>query len=77
MSYFKNLFESVTDYRKIVLLMFLSQNDKNLIKEIKFSKNDNIRLILECKKIFLEQHEEYLDFVKNEDESVIEDFLNN
>ena len=43
-NYFKDLFESITDYRKIVLLIFLIQNDKNLLKEIGFSKNDINRL---------------------------------
>ena len=41
-NYFKDIFESITDYRKIVLLIFLIQNDKNLLKEIGFSKNDII-----------------------------------
>ena len=31
-NYFKELFESITDYRKIVLLIILIQNDKNLLK---------------------------------------------
>ena len=39
-NYFRDLFESITDYRKIVLLIFLIQYDKNLVKEIGFSKND-------------------------------------
>ena len=39
-NYFKDLFESIPDYRKIVLLIFLIQNDKNLLKRIGFSKND-------------------------------------
>ena len=34
--YFRDIFESITDYRKIVLLIFLIQNDKNLLKEIGF-----------------------------------------
>ena len=29
-NYFKDLFESISDYRKIVLLIYLIQNDKNL-----------------------------------------------
>ena len=33
-NYFKELFESIHDYKKIVLLIFLIQNDKNLLKEI-------------------------------------------
>ena len=43
-NYFKDIFESIPDYRKIVLLIFLIQNDKNLLKEIGFSKNDINRL---------------------------------
>ena len=35
-NYFKDLFESIQDYRKMVLLIFLYQNDKNLLKEIGF-----------------------------------------
>ena len=38
MSYFKILFESITEYRKILLLIILFQNDKNFLKEIGFSK---------------------------------------
>ena len=31
-NYFKDLFESVPDYRKIVLLMFLIEDDEDLLK---------------------------------------------
>ena len=75
-NYFKDIFESIHDYGKIVLLIFLIQNDKNLLKEIGFSKNDINRLNLEFKKILIEQHEEYLDYIKNEEESIIERILN-
>ena len=44
---FKDLFESIPDYRKIVLLMFLIQNDKNLLREVGFSERDINRLKLE------------------------------
>ena len=57
-NYFEDIFDSITDYRKIVILMFLIQNDKNLLKEVGFSKNDNNHLSLEFKKIIIEQHEE-------------------
>ena len=36
-NYFIDMFESIPDYRKIVLLIFLIQNDKNLLTEIGFS----------------------------------------
>ena len=39
-NYFKDMFEYIPDYRKMVLLKFLIQNDKNLLKEIGFSEND-------------------------------------
>ena len=43
-NYFKDLFESIPDYRKIVLLMFLFQYDKNLLREIGFSERDKIKI---------------------------------
>ena len=75
-NYFKDLFESKPDYKKIVLLMFLIKDDKNLLKEVGFSKNDINFLSLEFKNILLEEFEEYLSYIKNEKESVIERFLN-
>ena len=75
-NYFKDLFESIPDYKKIVLLIFLIQNDKNLLKEIGFSKSDINRLNLGFKNIVLEQHEIYLDYIKSEEESILEKILN-
>ena len=76
-NYFKYIFESIPDYRKIVLLIFLIQNDKNLLNEIGFSKADINRLILEFKNILKEEFEDYLSYIKNEEESILEKFLNN
>ena len=75
-NHFKDMFESITDYRKIVLLIFSIQNDKNLLHEVGFSERDINRLNLKLKYILILQYEEYLDYVKNEEESVIEKFLN-
>ena len=75
-NYFRDLFESISDYRKTVLLKFLIQNDKNLSKEIGFSKNDNILINIDFKNILLEGYEIYLDFIKDQEESVLEKFLN-
>ena len=75
-NYFKNIFESIIDYKKIIMMIFLIQNDKNLLEEIGFSKNDIDRLSLEFKNILITQHEEYLSYIKNEEEIIIERILN-
>ena len=74
-NHFKDIFESIPNYKKLVLLLFLFQNDKNLLIEIGFSKSDIDLLNLEFKNIFLEEFENYLSYIKNEEESVLEKFL--
>ena len=46
-NYLKEIFESIEDYRKIVLLKFLKKNDKVSLHEIGFSERDNICFYLE------------------------------
>ena len=57
---------------KKVLIFFFIQNDKNLLKEIGFSKNDINLLNLEFKNKLIEQQEAYLNYIKNAEESIIE-----
>ena len=71
-NYFNDLFESIPDCRKIVLLLFQIQNDKDLLHEIGFSQRHINRLNLECKNFLIEQHEKYLDYIKDEQESIFE-----
>ena len=71
-NYFKDIIESIHDYRKIVLLIFLIQNVKNLLLEVGFSERNINRLNFEFKNILIEQHEHYLNHVKNEEESILE-----
>ena len=75
-NYFKDIFESIQDYRKIVLLIFLIQNDKNLLKEIGFTKKDINHLNFQFKNILIEEHEIFLDYIKDQEESILEKFLN-
>ena len=72
--FFKDLFETIPDYRTIVLILFLLKNDVDLPEECGFLRSDNIRLRVECKNIIMEQIEENLDYVKREEESIIEKF---
>ena len=57
-NYFKDVFEFIPDYRKIVLLIFLIQNDNDLLKECGFLKNDVYRLSFEFKIILVEENKE-------------------
>ena len=73
--YFKEIFESIPDYKKIVLLMFLIKNDVNFLYECGFLKGDINSLDKEFKNILLELNEDYLDHIKNQEESIIEKIL--
>ena len=73
---FKHLFESIPDYKKVVLLIFLIKNDVNLLYECGFLKGDIHYLYKEFKNILLELNEEYVDHIKNEEGSIIEKILN-
>ena len=39
-NYFKDIFDSSPDNRKIVLLLFLIKNDEDLVTECEFLKDD-------------------------------------
>ena len=75
-NYFKDLFESVPDYKKIVLLMFSIKNDGILLYECGFLKGGFNFLYKEFKNILLELNEDYLDHVKSQEEALIEKILN-
>ena len=60
----------------IVLLMFLNKIDNDLLPKVGLSERDVNRLNSEFKKNLIEGSEEYLDYVKNEEESIIEKILN-
>ena len=75
-NYFKDIFESIHDYKKIVLLIFLIQNNKDLLKEIGFIENDINLLNKEFENILMSQNENLLSYIKNQEESIIEKILN-
>ena len=75
-NFFKDLFESVPDYRKLAILMFLIKNDEGLFLECGFFKNHINRLNKEFKNILIEQKEQNLDHNKNQEVSIIHKFLN-
>ena len=73
-NYFRSLFESIEDYGKIVIFLFLIRNDNDFLTERGFWKDDINRLKKEFQKILFKQNEDYLDDIKNREESFIEKF---
>ena len=69
--FFKDLSESICYYRKIVNLMFLIEIDINVLQECGYIEIDIIRLSLEFIFLLMEENEEYLDYIKNEEEADI------
>ena len=73
--YFKDIVESIPNYRKIVVLIYLIQNDKRLLEEIGFSKKIINSLNLEFNNVLINKFDEYLSYIKNQEESNLEYFL--
>ena len=76
MYHFKDLFESIPDYRKIVFVMIYLKIDDAFSEECGFLKNDINSLNKEFENIIIEQNEENLSYIKNEEESLIARVLN-
>ena len=75
-NYFKDMFDLIPDYRKIVILMFLIKNDVDLLTECGYIRNDVNRLRLKFKKTLMDQNEDYSEYIKNEEESILKKLLN-
>ena len=63
-NFFKDMFESIPDYRKIVLIISLFKNDKKFLQECGFLYSDNDSLNKEFKIFLTEQNEKYLSYIK-------------
>ena len=56
--------------------MFSVKDDNDLLSQCGFLNDDINRLCKEFKKILMAKNEEYLDHIKNEEESITEKILN-
>ena len=52
------------------------ENDNDFLQKSGFLKNDIDRLCIEYENHLLEQSEDYLEYFKNEEETIIEKILN-
>ena len=62
--YNKDLFESISDFRKVVLILFSIVKDVDLSDVFGFLKNDNNQLCLEFGKTVPEQNDFSLEYIK-------------
>ena len=69
---FKDFFKSIPDYGKVALLIFGTKGNDNLLVECEFLKFVNKRLYKEFKKLLNEENEDYIDYVKDQEESITE-----
>ena len=74
--YFKDLFESVSEYRKLLLMIFLIKIDTDFLTECRLLKNGIIRFRSKFLNLIIEQYEEHLNYIENQEESTIEKILN-
>ena len=72
--YFEDLFKSIPDYKKIVLLCFIIKQDINLLREFGMSENFINELYKQFKKIAENDIDEYNYHIKNLEESILERF---
>ena len=73
--YYKDLFESISVFRKNLILVFLIKNVDDSLTESKFLSKDNVHLCIECKNFLIGQNESYLDHMKNQGDSIIRKIL--
>ena len=71
LNYSKDMFESIPDFRKINLLMFIIEKRDNLIRILVLESDIN-RFFEQLKKILNEGNEDYLDYIKIKEESIDE-----
>ena len=74
-NYFKDLLESIHDYRKIILLCFIIKQDINILKEFGMSEDFVNKLYKEFKNTAEKELDNYNSHLKNLEEAIIEKIL--
>ena len=74
-NYFKDMFESIPNYRKIILLCFIIKRDDVILREFGLSDDFIEKLYNGCKQIMISDMDQYFSHIKNLEESIIEKIL--
>ena len=74
-NYFKDMLESIPNYRKIILLCFIIKRDDVILREFGLSDDFIEKLYNDCKQIMISDMDQYFSHIKNLEESIIEKIL--
>ena len=74
-NYFKDMLESIPNYRKIILLCFIIKRDDVILREFGLSDDFIEKLYDDCKQIMISDMDQYFSHIKNLEESIIEKIL--
>ena len=71
-NYFKDMFNSLPYYRKIIFLCFIIKQDYDMLKEFGLSDSFIEKLYNDCKQIMESDMDQNLRHIKNLEESILE-----
>ena len=74
-NYFKDMLESIPNYRKIILLCFIIKRDDVILREFGLSDDFIEKLYNDCKQIMISDMDQYFSHIENLEESIIEKIL--
>ena len=74
-NYFKDMLESIPNYRKIILLCFIIKRDNVMLREFGLLDNFIKKLYDDCKQIMISDMDQYFSHIKILEESIIEKIL--
>ena len=74
-NYFKDMLESLPNYRKIILLCFIIKKDDIMLREFGLSDDFIEKLYNDCKQKMISDMDQYFTHIKNLEESIIEKIL--
>ena len=74
-NYFKDMLESIPNYRKIILLCFIIKRDDVILREFGLSDDFIEKLYNDCKQIMISDMDQNFSHIKNLEESIIEKIL--
>ena len=64
-NYFKDMLESIPNYRKFILLTFIIKRDIVMLEEFGLSDNFIEKLYNDCKQIMISDMDQYYSHIKN------------